>query len=170
MRRPNRDPETLHTLISDRIAYLKEQTGVCAEGSVNGYVWIRYVDGEWRGVRYGGQHRRRSYVDGTVFDEDDVRRWMENNPVRVIPVRDATVGVHADTDVWEDAAAQDVFSDADRCFWCGVSDTSAETHVALYETIEHGEIHLCDECKPIWDDAGELVSNPVVTEPGSSEA
>lgn len=157
MRKDSRDPDTAESIVDDLLAYLRENPDVCAAGNVNGWRWVRYHDGEWQATRYGGQHRLSRYVDGTVLEADEARRWLTTNPVELIPAADAIQWGPSETSVWEDAADQDVFTDAERCFWCGQSERS----VALegYETTDHGECDLCSECHDSWEKAGELAES-----------
>jgi len=146
---------TTDSIARDLLAYLRENPGVCAYGSVTGYIWLRYYDGEWQAATYGGQHRLSNYVDGQVFDEKTALSWLERNPAEPIPLSKA--GSRNETTVWQATDEQDVFADVDRCFWCGESERS--TGLATEATHDHGEIDLCADCRASWADAGELVDD-----------
>jgi hypothetical protein len=147
------------TTAEDLIDYLREMEGVCAEGNVHGWRWIRFVDGEWQAVKYGGEHRLKGYVDGATLDTETVQSWMVEKPVQIIPCSEAYLWTPKDETVWEDADAQDVFDAVSRCFYCGESDRS--TDLDLYETTNQGECLFCSDCHGSWEQADEIVSGPV---------
>ncbi|MCL9818364.1 hypothetical protein [Natronocalculus amylovorans] len=143
------------TIAEDLADYLKENAAVCAIGNTQGYLWIRYWEGEWRLAKYGGQHRLRAYVDGLVVDRDATVEWLVSNPVELIPAAEAYLWGPSKTTIWEDATAQDVFEDVDRCYWCGKSDRTVV--LDRYETTEQGECIFCSDCYKSWDRYGEIV-------------
>lgn len=150
---------TDRSIAADLLEYLREHPGVCAEGNVHGWAWIRYWHGEWRAVRYGGKHRLPDYVHGAVLDREEVLEWLVKKPVSLEPAGDAYRWSPKDETVWEDAVDQDVFEDVERCFWCGTSEAS--TDLMLYETTEQGECWFCPDCRESWDRAGEIASGPI---------
>lgn len=154
------DPELSETerqIAEDQMQYLRDNPDVCAEGSVTGCVWMRYADGEWRGVNHEtSRHRLRSRIRGTVFDRDEALRWFLNNPVTIRPVGSAG----SQGEVWDDTDEQDVFTDAERCYWCGASERSVDLDV--YRTVEQGECRFCSDCRDSWDRADELADGSEV--------
>ncbi|QLH82352.1 hypothetical protein [Halosimplex pelagicum] len=147
------------SIAEDLMDYLRETNGVCAEGNVHGWRFIQFVDGEWRGVKYGGEHRLKDYVKGSVLDAETVLSWMVEKPVQIIPCSEAYLWMPKDETVWEDADAQDVFRDASRCFYCGESERS--TDLELYETAKQGECLFCSDCHSTWEQADEILPGPV---------
>ena len=147
--------DTVRQIARDQMAYCRENPGVCADGNAHGWRWIRYVDDEWRATKYGGQHRLKGYVEGAILDAETALDWFVTKPVTIIPATEAFLWRPRDTTVWEDADAQDVFTDATRCFWCGAGERSAS--LDDYETHDHGRIPLCLDCHGSWRRAGELV-------------
>lgn len=140
-------------IATDQMEYLRKHSDVCAKGSVTGLIWIRYCDGEWQAVAYGGQHRLQRRVRGVLLEEDNALSWLINNPVSILPVAKAGAGIHSDS-VWSNAEDQDVFRNANRCFWCGKS----EHVVSLTEsqTTEQGACSFCPDCLESWQRAGEI--------------
>lgn len=147
------------SVAEDLMNYLRETRGVCAEGNVHGWRWIRFASGEWQATKYGGQHRLEQYVQGEILDEEAVLNWLVSKPVQIIPCSKAYLWRPKDETVWKDADDQDVFEDASRCFYCGESARSAD--LQLYETTEQGECLFCNDCHESWERAGEIVSGPV---------
>ncbi|WP_135666851.1 hypothetical protein [Halorhabdus rudnickae] len=148
---------TPREIAADIREYLRSNSAVCAEGAAHGWRWLRFCAGEWRAVRYcSGDERRSSYVEGRVFDDDEALDWIESHPATLRPTAEAYRWDPAEQTVWEDACEQDVFSDFDRCFWCGGSDRDHD--LQEYQTVEDGVCSLCDECHTAWADAGEIVS------------
>lgn len=144
---------THESIAADLAEYVREHPGVCADVSVSAgnHPWVRFTDDEWRLARYGHMDR----VEGAVLDEEDVIELFAVNPVNIIPTSEAFL-LQSDDTVWEDADEQDVFTDANRCFWCG--DSERDTTLGLYDTVEDGECYLCDACRETWDSEGELVA------------
>lgn len=144
------------SIASDLLEYLQNNPGVCANGNVHGWAWIRYHDGDWQATRYASSSDRlKSYVVGDVLDEEAVLDWLESKPVSLIPATEAYLWRPAEETVWEDADEQDVFADYDRCFWCGGSERTHE--LSVYQTVENGECKLCPSCRESWDSADEIV-------------
>lgn len=142
-------------IAEDLADYLRDHPEVCAEGNVNGWRWIRYHDGDWQATRYyDGTNRLREYVVGDVLDEETVLRWLESKPVTLVPLAEAHLWAPREQTVWDDATEQDVFTDRDRCWWCGASERTHD--LTEYETTSDGECLLCPSCHESWDKAGEL--------------
>lgn len=140
---------TPRTIAEDLAEYLQETPDVCVDGSVNGWAWLRFVDGEWRAVQYSSDpDRLRSFVEGTVFDRSQALDWLVSNPAQPVPVTDAGSFTDGDASIWQDADEQDVWTDRDRCAWCGHSDRTRD--LTLYETTENGECRLCEDCHESW--------------------
>lgn len=150
---------TARSIAEDLQEYLQANPGVCAEGNVHGWRWVRYWNDEWRATRCGGQHRLSDYVHGAVLTDDDVLEWLAEKPVTLKPAGEARRWSPKDETVWEDATEQDVFEDVERCFWCGTS--AASTDLTLYETAEQGVCWFCPDCQESWDRAGEIASGPL---------
>ncbi|QCW05303.1 hypothetical protein [Natrinema pallidum] len=155
---------THDSIARDLADYLRENPGVCAEGNVHGWHWVRYTDGEWRGTDYGGQHRLPGYVDGDTLERETVLQWLADKPVTLVPVTEAHQWGPSEATVWDDADAQDVFIDADRCYYCGTSERDAD--LTRYETTDQGECRFCDDCHESWDRAGEIVGQAVRADGG----
>ena len=147
---------TEQDIADDQLEYLRENPGVCAWGSTTGYVWLRHSEGQWLAATRGGAHRLIRYVRGQIFDEAEARQWLVSNPATMIPADDAGIYHDEDDSIWDDANEQDVFTDARRCFWCGVSEWSAD--LTVHETTDHGECDFCEDCRESWERAGELVA------------
>lgn len=147
------------SVADDLMTYLRDTEGVCAEGNVNGWRWIRFVDTEWRAVKYGDKHRLSDFVKGAIIDSDTVQDWLVRKPAKIIPISDAYKWRPKDETVWEDAHEQAVFEGVSRCFYCGMSEQSTDLH--LYETAGHGECRFCGGCHASWDAADEIVSGPL---------
>lgn len=140
-----------HQIAEDQMQYLRENPELCAKGSVNVWVWVRYNDSEWRAVnRERSEHRLRTRMRGTVLTEDDALRWFLTNPVTLIPAE----GAGTQGSIWNDVDEQGVFEDVTRCFYCGVSENAVE--LTSYRTTEQGECTFCNSCRSMWDDAGEI--------------
>jgi len=137
----------------DLADYLQEHPSVCADVSVHAgnHPWVRCVDGEWRRAQFGKYDR----IEGSVLDRETVVDLFASNPVRRVPVEDAYVLREDSGTVWEHASEQDVFSDRDRCKWCGYSSRTRD--LSLYETVADGDCLLCEDCSDEWERAGELV-------------
>ena len=145
---------TKREIASDLIEYLRENQGVCANIHVQG--WIRFHDGEWQAARYlGGKDRLNSYVAGDVLDESAVLDWFVSMPVTFTPESEAFRWAPSEQTVWEDADRQDVFTDRERCFWCGESERNRS--LEAYETTEDGECLLCPDCYESWAKANQIV-------------
>jgi len=112
-------------------------------------------------MRIAGVHRLKSYVKADVLHEQDVLAWLESKPVTIIPQSEAYLWDPSEKTVWEDADRQDVFGYSNRCFWCGESEFELE--LGRYQTYEHSEIFLCDDCHESWESSGELVDSSEVT-------
>lgn len=140
-------------IASDQMEYLREHSDVCAEGNVVGLVWVRYHDDEWQAVKYGGKHRFQSRVRGVVLEEDAALSWFVENPVTVRPLAEAASWSHPDG-IWGDVEDQDVFTDADRCFWCGHSEYTVS--LTESQTTEQGRCDFCPDCLESWEQTGEI--------------
>lgn len=143
---------TGNSIARDIVEYLRENPDVCADISVSAgcFPWVRFHDGDWQMVQYG-QHR----IEGRVIEEQAVVGYIETNPTDLLLVSEAYQWGPKEKTAWEEADEQDVFTDADRCFWCGESENSVA--LGFYETLEDGDTHLCPECFESWDRAGEIV-------------
>jgi hypothetical protein len=146
-------------IANDQMKYLRDNSNVCAEGNVVGLMWIRYYDDEWQAVEYGGKHRLQNRVRGVVFGEDDTLDWFIDNPVTLRPTAEAATRGHPDG-VWGDVEEQDVFTDADRCFWCGQSESSVS--LTESQTTEQGRCDFCPDCLESWQRAGEITDIPEI--------
>lgn len=118
---------------------------------VSGIGWaspfVRYDDGEWQWTNYGENGR----VEGRVLDESRVGDLVDSKPIQLLDYSEAVGGLTDDgPTVWADADEQDVFTDFDRCFWCGQSER--QTDLTEYETTEDGDCLLCEDCHESWDD------------------
>lgn len=147
------------SVAEDLMEYLRDTDGVCAEGNVNGWRWVRYVDGEWQAASYGGQHRLSDFVKGELIDSDTALDWLVRKPIEIIPVSEAYRWRPKDETVWEDASAQGVFEDVSRCFYCGEDEQTADLN--RYETMAQGDCLFCGGCHDSWDAAGEIVAGPL---------
>lgn len=155
---------THESIARDLMEYLRENPDVCAEGNVIGWRWVRYADGEWRAIDYGGQDRLKFHVRGAVLEPETVREWLANKPVTLCPASEACRLRSGETTVWEDADQQDVFTDCERCFYCGQSDRSVG--LECYETTDDGNCLLCSDCHEQWERAGEIVGRSIRTDGG----
>lgn len=144
-------------IAEDLAKYLRENPGVCADVSIaaGNHPWIRYHDSAWQFARYGEQGRAKGRVEGKVLNEESVVDLLAANPVNLKPVSEAYQWKPADETVWEDASEQDVFTNRDRCYWCGVSDRTKD--LTRYETTEDGKCSLCADCHESWDRADQIV-------------
>lgn len=148
---------TAESIASDLAQYLREHPDVCARGSTPGFHWLRFVDGEWRAVQYSSRAvHLHSYVEGRVLDEERALEWLASNPATLQPVSEAGDYGHGYDTVWAAADEQDVFTDADRCVWCGHSERTHD--IDRYQTTEDGEQWLCPDCYESWKEAGEIVA------------
>lgn len=139
----------------DQADYLRENPGVTAKGNVHGWRWVRHVDGEWRALKTGDTHRLPKYLEGAVLDEDSVIQWLTSKPVTCVP--SATAGDYQfDPSAWAAADVQDVFTDHDRCWWCGGSERDHE--LTEYETRDHGRCLLCTDCVEPWLNGDHIVA------------
>lgn len=157
---PSPSPESV---AEDLMEYLRDTEGVCAEGSVNGWRWVRFVDGDWQAAKYGGKHRLSDFVVGTVLDSGTALKWLVEKPVQIIPISEAYRWSPKEETIWEDASSQYVFEDVSRCFYCGESEETVS--LQLYETAEQGECLFCGGCHDSWDAAGEIVAGPLEQPP-----
>jgi hypothetical protein len=137
----------------DQMEYLREHSEVCAVGNVVGLMWVRFHDGKWQAVEYGGKHRLQKRVRGVVFEEDDALNWFVDNPVTLRPLVEAASWSRPEG-VWTDVEEQDVFADAERCFWCGQSEHAVSLIVS--QTTDQGVCSFCPDCFESWEQAGEL--------------
>jgi hypothetical protein len=147
------------SVAEDLMDYLQETEGVCAEGNVHGWRWIRFVNREWQAVTYGGEHQLKGYVKGEILGAETVLSRMMQKPVQIIPCSEAYLWRPKDETAWEDADTQDVFADVSRCFYCGESGRS--TDLDLYETTNQGKCLFCSDCHGSWEQAGEIVAGPI---------
>ena len=145
---------TVESIAQDIREYMRGAPDITATGSTMHWYWVRYKNGEWRGLRTGGKHRLGDYLHGRTFTDEEFLEWQLNNPVNLLPSDEASHG-REDESIWAKADTQGVFTDKDRCFWCGHD----EDNVALTEeqAVEHGEILLCGECRPTWEKQDEIV-------------
>lgn len=144
-------------IATDQMEYLRDNPDVCAEGDVVGLMWMRYHDDEWQAVEYGGKHRLQARVRGVVFGEDDALDWFVRNPVTLRPTAAAGTRGHSDG-IWADVEDQDVFTEADRCFWCGQSESSVS--LTESQTADQGVCNFCPDCLESWERAGETIAIP----------
>jgi len=144
---------TAADIAGDQMDYLREQSGVCADVSIvaGNQPWIRFHGGEWQYAKFGDNGR----IEGKTLDAETVQRLFAENPVRLEPVSEAFRWRPADRTVWEHAAEQDVFTDRDRCFWCGHSERDRD--LTEYETAEDGDCLLCAGCHESWDNQDQIV-------------
>lgn len=144
---------TAADIAADQMAYLRENPGVCADVSIHAgnHPWVRYHDGEWQYAKFGDYGR----IEGKVLDAETVQRLFAGNPVTLEPVSEAYQWRAADRTVWEHAAEQDVFTDFDRCFWCGHSERTRD--LTEYETTEDGDCLLCEDCYESFDKHDQIV-------------
>lgn len=142
-------------IADELLSFLRENPDVCGWGSTTGYSWFAFADGEWRAVTYGGPHRLSRYVRGVVLDEARARKWVLRNPVNLIPAAEAGTYNAENRSVWGLAEEQDVFADADRCFWCGASERAEE--LTRHETTEQGVCAFCADCLESWGRADEII-------------
>lgn len=150
---------TTESIALDTRSYLRENPGVCARGNAHGITWIRFNDGEWRGTKYSegnDHHSRGEYVIGCDLDADGVLQWLVDKPVELIPSSEAYLWSPKDHTVWEEAGHQDVFTEHDRCFWCG--DSERTVTLTTYETTDQGVCSFCPDCYESWNRAGEIVN------------
>ncbi|MFC4553600.1 MULTISPECIES: hypothetical protein [Halorussus] len=141
---------------------LREHDDHCIRvgGYGDAYPFVRYhaETGEWRWADYERQRR----VAGRILDESTVVEIVAAKHISLVAVENAVGGLTDDgPTVWEDADAQDVFSEFDRCFWCGGSERTHD--LARYETTEDGECLLCSDCYESFDDSGQILG-PSTTE------
>jgi hypothetical protein len=141
-------------IAKDQMEYLREHSDVCAEGNVVGLMWVRYHDDEWQAVKYGGKHRLHDRVKGVALEIEDALRWFIENPVTIRPSVEAAAWSQPDG-IWGDVEDQDVFTNAERCFWCGKSEHSVS--LGEYRTAEQGVCDFCPDCLESWERAGEIV-------------
>lgn len=142
-----------HRIANDQMEYLREHSDVCAEGNVVGLMWVRYHGGEWQAVEYGGKHRLQKRVRGVVFGEDDALNWFVGNPVTLRPSAEAASWSRPEG-VWADVEDQGVFTDAERCFWCGQSEHAVSLNT--FQTTDQGVCDFCPDCRESWERAGEI--------------
>jgi hypothetical protein len=149
------DAATTESVRDDICEYLEGSPDVTAEGSLHGWRWVRWVDGDWRVVNSGGKHRLNKYLYGKVVTPGEIKGWLLSNPVQLHATCDAYRHDGCEHPVWEAVERQSVFTDENRCFWCGVS----ESHSTLNSetAVEHGDIHLCNDCRPAWVKQDELI-------------
>jgi len=153
----SKEAVTEKDIAKDLLKYLRENPGVCARANGTSSHCLRYNNGEWQLVKYGGKHRLRKYVDGNVLDPEDARKWIEINPISLIPTATAPYGKRRK--IWTEAHEQGVFADVDRCQWCGESEHTVD--LELYETTDQGKCNFCPDCHSSWDRAGEIKSGPL---------
>lgn len=146
---------TRREIAHDQAEYLAVTDGVCAEGNVRGWRWVRFHNGEWQAAKYHeGRDRLKDYVVGDVLDESRVLEWLVAKPVTILPQSQAYLWGPSEATVWEDAVDQDVYTDHDRCHWCGCSERTHD--LEAYETKSDGECLLCSDCHDSWSRAGEI--------------
>lgn len=144
------------SIASDLLEYLRENPGVCAEGNVHGWRWVRFHAGNWQAVKYyQGADRLKDVVVGEVLDDEAVLDWLEAKPVTLIPESEAVLWTPSEQTVWDNADQQDVFTDHDRCFWCGSSERTQV--LQSYQTTPNGKCQLCSDCYESWEKADEIV-------------
>jgi hypothetical protein len=73
--------------------------------------------------------------------------------VTLRPTGEAATRGHSDG-IWADVEKQDVFTDADRCFWCGHSEPSVS--LTESQTADQGVCSFCSDCLESWQRAGEI--------------
>jgi hypothetical protein len=146
-------------IANDQMEYLRDNSDVCAEGNVVGLMWVRYHDDEWQAVEYGGKHRLQSRVRGVVLEVDDALSWFVTNPVTLRPTGEAATRGYSEG-IWADVEEQDVFTDADRCFWCGQSEYTVS--LTESQTTDQGRCEFCSDCLESWQRAGEISGIPEV--------
>lgn len=148
------DDEPARALAESVVDALREYDGACIQINFApiGYPYIRYVEGEWRRV----ERRRFDRVEGRVIDEEDVVDLAAEHSVTFYAAEYTTGLTDAGPSVWELADEQDVFTDRDRCCWCGASDRTAS--IEAYETTEDGTCLLCEDCHESWEKSGEIVA------------
>lgn len=142
--------------------YLRDHFEVCAEGGTYGYSRLRHVDGEWHALQIGDrEHRLPEYLTGRRFSEETALSWLINRPVTLKPVASSAEWLSTAPNVWAKAKRQDVFTDADRCFWCGDSENTAD--LSAHVTTEQGTQRFCVDCFETWDEQGEIDHSVAVT-------
>jgi hypothetical protein len=146
-------------IANDQMEYLREHSDVCAVGNVVGLMWVRFHDGEWQAVEYGGKHRLHERVRGVVFEADDALNWFVENPVTLRPSAEAASWSRPEG-VWGDVEDQDVFTAAERCFWCGQSEHAVS--LTESQTTNQGACNFCPDCLESWERAGEIAETPEV--------
>lgn len=144
-----------HRIANDQMEYLREHSDVCAVGNVVRLMWVRYHGGEWQAVEYGGNHRLQKRVRGVGFEEGDALNWFVENPVTLRPSAEAASWSRPEG-IWGDVEDQDVFTDAERCFWCGQSEHAVS--LTESQTIEQGVCSFCPDCLESWEQAGEIAN------------
>lgn len=148
------DSDETESLAAVIVRELRERDGKCIRvGSYSrGFPFIRYHDGEWQWADYEFSQNR---VKGRVLEEDRVREIVDGHSFHLLDTNEAIAGLTDDgPTIWEDADEQDVFTDYDRCFWCGQSERSRE--LDRYETTEDGECLLCPECHDSFNECGQI--------------
>lgn len=152
------DAVTDESIAREMMGVLREMPGGCASmPPAASFRWVRHVDGEWRAVRY--EQQKWGYITGEVWDDEEAESFFAASPTTIIPADDARRMSAHETTVWEEAEEQDVFTDHDRCFWCGVSERDEEP--TLYETTEDGECLLCDDCHEHWNREDQIAGRAV---------
>lgn len=153
--------DSVETAIADEnMRLLKDMDGVCATGSTNGYISLRY-DGEWQVVQHAsgtGVHSS-AYVDGAVLSDDEALDWCLSNPVTLEPAATAYQLTDASQSIWDDADEQRVFDDVTRCVWCGMPETTRS--IQQVETNHDGRVELCESCQEKWVQSGDIPENNV---------
>lgn len=145
---------TPESIRNDIFQYMKNSPGVTADGSTHGLTWVRWCSGEWRGVNTGGKHRLSKYVYGRVLTDDEMKEWLASNPVKLLATNNAYTHSNSDRTIWEKVERQGVFTGETRCFWCGIRESIAS--LTSEEAVEHGDIHLCKDCRPAWEKQDEI--------------
>lgn len=142
-------------IAKDQMDYLRDHPSICAMGGAYGHNYVRYQDGDWQAVQTGElQHRLSDYLSGKELDQEDALEWFQNRPVELRPCSMAAEWISNADNLWEKVNEQDVFSDVNRCFWCGIS--ANQTTLKTYQTTDQGICDFCSECYEAWDKQNEI--------------
>lgn len=142
-------------IAEDMMEYVRSHPEVCADGRSHGYSNLRWHGGEWQVVKIGGfKHRRAHYLTGVVYDDETALDWFIRQPVRIVPQAEMATWINGGEDLWGKVEDHDVFSDGNRCFWCGNSGRNVELTTHL--TVAQGDCDFCSDCFDVWDKQNEI--------------
>lgn len=119
-----------------------------------GWPYVRYHDGVFQWITRDSLYNR---IEGEVVGEEELLGEIAQHGIMMYGESETHAGLSdSGPTVWELTDEQDVFTDRDRCFWCGGSDRTHD--LSQYKTVEDGVCWLCPDCHESWETADEIVA------------